>query len=205
MNNKLLGLTIGFLVYFSTLQVHASSVFLGATNINFNASGTPNTISGSWSANPLIIDNGSFIEYFTLEITSVINDNIIESPSALELSAFTLNDIVNHGGASGGLSFCSNCRLTFTVGTLQVASNLTGAGEWNLLNMLLADFPISIPIKNTQINYPGGGPTNITASGSILVKAYGISAVPIPPAIILMVSGLLGLLGISFTNFNKPI
>lgn len=163
----------------------ANPILLGQTTIGFSASGTPNTIAGTWTAAPISILQGATVEYFRFGLTELSSP--FGTPDSIGFANYVPNDGV-------GLALCRNplaCAAEPDIGSFSSAS-YSPWGNWQFLNRLIQGQEPSGAIHNMGISYSSGGGFT-TASGQLLVEVYGLapaSAVPEPPILTLMISAL---------------
>lgn len=167
------------------LPAQAASVLLDTTIINFSASGSPNTISGSWGASPLIVDEGATIDYFTVEVTEMVSG--FGRPQSISFDSYI-------PGNARSLSFCFNtstCVADTIVGDVgAIYSGSTVLWAWDFMNRLIAGNSPQITSGNSTVAYSSGGGT-ASIQGQVLVQVYGeATVVPLPPAVYLFGAGL---------------
>ena len=186
----LLGIWLGCM--FNT-TVSASTVLLDTTTISFSASGTPNSIAGSWGSDALVVPTGATIDYFTVEITELVSD--FGTPSSIAIEGGITPSVAR-------IAFCSNpisCVAGVNVGdgaTINISSPQSGS-PWEFMNRLVQGNSPQINSGNTGVVYNSGG-VSASIAGEVLVNVYGEAAViPIPASVWLFGSGLLGLIGMA--------
>ena len=171
----------------------AHSATLGTSDIIFNASGSPNSIGGSWNASTLTIADEATIEFFTVELTSLVSPfgpvssiafrgSVI--PSQVRTIAFCLNVI--------------SCVANSVVGEIGTVADPSSTGfrlnEWEFLMRLVAGSGLNVGSGNVTVSYRSGG-DNTSMMGTVLVTAHGVlSPVPLPTALPLFGTGL-GIMG----------
>jgi hypothetical protein len=175
------------------LPAQAATVLLDTTTINFSASGSPNTIAGSWSANPLTIAAGATIDYFSVELTNIVSS--FGGPQSISFDSYIPSN-------TRSLSFCSNttsCVADTIVGDVGVIDNSgsTVFGTWDFMNRLVQGNNPQINSGSSTVAYSSGGGT-ASISGQVLVHVYGEAAVvPIPSPAYLLGTGLVALVGVA--------
>jgi len=172
----------------STTDVVAATVVLDDTVIEFSASGSPNTITGTWSTSALILPAGATIEHFTVEITTLSS----ASDLGISLSSFGLTAFIP--GNSSRIVFCgTGCVADAVVGDVGfIDSGTSVLFAWAFMNRLVSGADSHLSSGQTSVSYSSGGGF-ATASGEVLVTMYG-APIPIPAAIWLFGSAL-GMLG----------
>lgn len=137
-----------FIVSCATVSVQASNVILDTTIINFSASGSPNTISGSWDTSPLIVSDGAMIDYFTVELTEMNSD--FGKPESISFGSYL-------PGNSRSINFSWNTYTSVAdtvigdIGVINSGSTILHA--WDFMNRLVANSQI-FWLENPRIVTP---------------------------------------------------
>lgn len=162
----------------------ADPVLLASTTLNFWASGNPNSISGSWTAQPLYVPGGATVESYSFQLSSL--DSPWGQPTSITFVSYT-------PGNSNSLDLCSfpqSCVADAVVDDPGVITPASSVGGWGFLSRLVAGNEPPNTTHSTIISYNSGGPQGI-ASGSLLVQAYGTPAmVPEPGTWGMLLAGL---------------
>ena len=162
-------------------SANAATVILDTTTISCATSGTPGgTMSGSWSAPLFSITDSSSVNYFTVELS-----NLTGSASSMHLDSYQY-------GNARGIAFCwnpSSCVNDIFEGA--TATLNMGSSEYDFMQRLIDSHYLIINSGSFTAT------DTLGLSGEIIVNAYGQSLVPVPPAIWLFGSGLLGLIGVA--------
>lgn len=169
-----------------------ASVQLASTELIFSASGSPNTIAGSWSAPALDILNGEIVEYYSLDVVQA------ESP-------FGLPSALSFYGKSGQLSFGISCPVINScvgypnTGDITILNAAAAAQNQqpaaNFLLSLDPDSPFYTARGAASVFFNSGG-NQTTATGLIRITAFGETApqqVPEPESLVLVLIGLLSI------------
>ena len=171
---------------------NAAADLLGSTRITFSASGSPNTIAGSWLTNGIEITSFSNIQYYTVTVLS------FDSPFGQAIGLVFTNDFP---GSQTGLSLGSSCPAGIScIGTPEVGSvsivdvELTQQPQ---ARDFLARLGINSPLHRTSgpalVSFSSGGAPTI-ANGELLVSAYGqMQAVPEMNSFTLNTTGIIAL------------
>lgn len=175
------------LLAFVSLPAFAAAE-LGSSTLSFSASGSPNWIGGSWSANALDLSEGDTVDYWRIEVVAVSSP--FGAPNYLEF------------GTRGGVPvsfFLASCSIdTACVGlpvvgavSIVTSDQLERDGFKAFVRRLDPDDPLHTLVGEVTVGFQAGGdPT--TASGMLKVSAFGIAApVPEPSRAVLWASGLL--------------
>jgi hypothetical protein len=173
------------------LSTANASTFLASTDLTFSASGSPNTISGTWFAQSLDVKPDEIVEYFKIEVLA--NSSTFGNIAALSFTSYFPSD-------SQSISFGGGCPLGYScVGSPDVGS-VSFLDVWSGNQAGARDFLFRLIDNDPRYRYTSGGPMNVdfyqggtsaTASGLVRVSAYGVaSAVPEPETIALMLLGL---------------
>lgn len=168
---------------------NAATVLLDTTTISWSASGNSQNVMGPWSAFALVIPSATTVDYFTVEVTDLKSNvsafNVISFKSYMYQNELTL-------------SFCPNplsCVAPLSLGTTTtIAGDTQVRGAWDFLNRLVQG--PSGTVAGTVEAFTGSG----NFSGTVVVNAYGDVAtapVPVPAAVWLLGSGLLGLIDVA--------
>jgi len=179
---------VAFIFFITTfaIQGYAVGALIDSSTINFSASGSPNTIGGSWSADSLSIPSGATIEYF--KVTMIGWESDFGMPSSIQLN--------NYRGAicfGGG-----NCIAGVAEGSTDIVRDFDWSTHlaWDLLMALVEGNIVHLTSGTSQVGFSSGG-ISASITGQILVEAYGqVAPVPIPPTVWLLGSGLIGLVGL---------
>lgn len=193
MKNNLSAFFVIFAMFTGSPPAKAATVLLDTTTISFNASGSPNTIAGSWNAPALAIPSGASIGYFTVEISELLSD--FGQPQSISFDSLIPGD-------ARSLSFCintSSCVAEASVGdiaVIDVSSPVLWA--WDFMNRLVQGNNPQINSGNSTVAFSsGGGTANVT--GNVAVAVYGdLALVPLPSAIFLMLFGIISLFSLGF-------
>ena len=182
-------LTLALLV---PVTANADYVSLGESQITFGASGSPNTIAGSWSALPLAIQGGSYVHAFEIEISELRSN--FGPPSSLAFDS-------NHPSANKSIAFCENpvsCIAPAEEGAVVTLFDSYPAGAtnallsaWDFLLRITGEGSIQVTSGQATVSFLSGGGT-AAVSGALRVQAYGTPAlVPIPASALLLFAPLL--------------
>ena len=172
----------------------AATVLLDTTTINFSASGTPNSISGNWGANALVISDGSTIDYFTVEMTDY-------TPTSRQPLGIGFNMLPTNVPATMGICWNTEACATNTfIGDIGIVDSnsptLALSYAWNFLNRLVEGHQYQTNSGQVSVGYSSGG-DYASITGLVIVNVYGETVVPTPPALWLFSSGLIGLIGLA--------
>lgn len=193
MKTKLLFNTILMGIFCAALQPAQAATQLGTSTITFFASGSPNSIAGTWSAPALDIQAGDFLEYFSLEVLEV--QSTFGVPIGISFSSYFPGD-------SRSLDFGQGCPVGIscigepTVGSISIVNPSTTNQPFAL------DFLYRLDPANARytssgavyVSFSSGG-AYATASGLVRVTAFGMTqAVPEADTYAMMLAGL-GVLG----------
>ena len=176
----------------------SASELLGSTTIDFSATGMTNTISGTWQASSLLIGESESVDFYTLKITDY-SASIVDKPIS-----YIFDDLVPRNVANiyfCGMSACSTDSALNSTGTVYRDSLRTWG--WEFLSRLTAETQAAMHNGYMSASYSSGG-LSANAAGTITVSAYKEiepilpppSPIPLPAAIWLFGSGLIGLLGL---------
>lgn len=157
----------------------ADPVPLSSTVISFSASGSPNTIAGSWYADGLNILTGAQVQHFVVEVLAVASPFGI--PNSLTFTNFVPSD-------SRSIAFGLACPLGIAcvgsplVGSISMISVGT-VDQWMALDFLLRldlTHPHFSSSGSSTVGFANGG-GQTSAQGSIRVTAWGTAmSVPEP-------------------------
>lgn len=186
---------VGAVMLAGSFESQAAVVELGSTTMIFSASGHPNTISGAWNSAPLNMVAGSSVHYYQIQLTELTysSSNNLGRPEAITFYSYPYPN-----GGANGLSLCWNalsCPADTVVGDIGIVGGNNPYGSaWVFLSML-ADGHTANPQQFTDlyVSFYNGGGTG-TASGQVLVQAFGIAPVPEPETYAMFLAGL-GLVG----------
>lgn len=186
-NSILMG--VGFAVF---QHAHAATQ-LGTSTIAFFASGSPNSIAGTWPASALDIQAGDSLEYYSLEVLEV--QSSFGMPIGISFLSYFPGD-------SRSLDFGQGCPVGIscvgepTVGSISIVNPSTTNQPFAL------DFLYRLDPDNARytssgavgVSFSSGG-GYATAFGSVRVTAFGVTqAVPEAETYAMMLAGL-GLIG----------
>lgn len=183
---QLISTAIGCWVALSANALAAPSA-LDSTVISFSASGSPNTIAGSWQSGSLNAGISSAVDSFLVEFLGT--QSTFGAPQSVTF-------VSSFAGNSVGLHFCSPvsvaCVTDPTSGSALMVTqdNAPVDGAWTFLSRLLRQSPELTLAGNSGVSFSSGGGF-ATIDGQVRVTAYG-EAVPVPEPITLfqMVAGL---------------
>ena len=175
----------------------ANAALLDTTIIDFNASGTPNGISGTWRSDALVIGDGKNIDYFLVEIIELISN--YGDPSSIDIESQS-----NHNRIAFGSNPVSGISVPSINNQVMVDSNATqSAAPWDFLLALVEGSEFQSNSGRADVTFSSGGGT-AAVSGKILIQAHDSSVppppippIPIPAAIWLFGTALIGLVGFS--------
>lgn len=178
-------------------QVNAASVLLGTTSIGFNASGSPNSISGQWTANALELSTGVPIDYFTVELMELTGYANVHRPTGINFTGM----VSPSNGAFIALCFnpvsCPIDTYIGSIATIYADSEYVGSPR-SFLDRLVSGAPTQVTSGPVIVSWEPPFPINVGAGGTVLVSAYGVvvpAVVPIPAAAWLLGSAL-GVVGV---------
>jgi len=166
---------------------------LAATTLTFTASGSPNTLSGTWTAPALDIQINQSVTYFGLEILSVTS--AFGVPDSF---TFTSSFPFDSRGIAFGLLCPVGIQCVGLPGTGSVSIvNVATTSQWMALDFLFRldpDNPRYTASGPAIVTFGAGGPF-ATAEGAIRITAYGTSApIPEPSSSLLLALGTIFIL-----------
>jgi len=142
----------------------------------------------------MTIPIGSEVSFFTLEVKALSVSDGHSNPRTIILDApFNPNPF-------GYIALGSEPPFTVTtvdVGSMAVISPSTYHSGWELLTHMVQGYNSpQITHGPVIMGWPSGG-FDVSANGILSIEAYGETVVPVPPAVWLFGSGLLGMIGIA--------
>ena len=180
---------------FLCVSLNSFGALLGTSTINFSAGGSPNTISGHWTASPLIIEQQATIEYFTIQ---TISFDSYHQPENYLANGFTFVWSVSVQNATiGGCRIVSWTNCSFSSNPTHFTEIQSGTTEAQWIRRLMPSngaAPYYYGTRGTVLVSYGGGGGIANARGTVEIKAYGQSSVPVPTTAWLFGSALAGLL-----------
>jgi len=186
----------------ASAQPSLSAVLLTSTDITFSASGTPNSIAGTWSAPSLDLQANQPVEYFSLEILEV------QSSFGVPVS---LTFVSYFPGDSRSLEFGQGCPVGISCVGLPTVGAISAVDVDTTNQPFARDFLFRLDPDDSKytsggasyVSYSGGG-SYATASGTVRVNAFGTAApIPEPEAFSMFLAGL-GLIGFMARRRKMP-
>lgn len=158
------------------LLVLGGPVELGSTTISFTASGSPNSIAGSWNASPFSNPTGSAVLSYAVRLLSFSTDY----GSGVSSMGFGIG-LPSEPADYRGLYFCDvdvnpQCVARPLVGDVGIVDSADYA--WGFLTRLTGGAPYS-PAGPMGISFSGGG-GKATAGGEVLITAFGDAPTTVP-------------------------
>lgn len=194
-------LTLGVAACLLSHAVQAAPVPLASTVLRYTATGSPNTISGTWSAGALDVDDAAEGLYFELEVLSFTSGF---GPAA------SLGFDMYSPGNSRSLALGALCPVgvscvgSTTIGAISVVDVLTSP-QWMARDFLLRLDPDSALYATSgaaTVSFNSGGPF-AEASGDIRITAFGEpQQVPEPSTFLLMLTAAIG--SLTFRRARGP-
>lgn len=173
-------------------QSQAAVVELGSTTMIFNASGEPNGIAGSWNAAPLSLISGGTIDYYKIQLTRLTFSSTNNAGRPVGITFYSSPE------SNGGIRELSLCGSMVSCVSDTVVGDVGIVDTGNAASIFLSQLAyghVSKPYQFTDlyVSFANGGGT-ATASGQVLVQAFGTAPVPEPETYAMFLAGL-GLVG----------
>lgn len=176
-------------------SVNAAVVLFDTTEIVFSASGSANTIAGSWSANSMIIPTGADVSFFTLEVTGLSVSGNYGNPSSITLMSQNSPQSLSNAGIS--ISLCGNPSSCVTTVDIGSTATIGSSQEWDFLARIIENYASPFTTSDSLLMSWSSGGFDVSTDGVLSIAAYGESVVPVPAAVWLFTSGLIGFIGIA--------
>lgn len=168
------------------ITIPVKAAIINTTTITLNASGSLNSISGTGHINGLLnIGANDTLEYFSLELTDFQTTPDVGLPQSLSMA-------LSYGSSSpSGIYWNLNTGI-YIGKSFDIALN-TSLGQ-DLYGFIEGS---GTQTRNITTGMAWGfGGVDASATALITLTAHGqVSAVPLPPAILLFISGITLLLG----------
>jgi hypothetical protein len=165
---------ISGLITLASAAVTAEPVLLDTSTLSFSASGSPNTIAGTWGGQSLQVWSLDAIRHFTIEL-----DDLTSSFGAP--GVIGINNALS-GIQAGGLALCAdpvNCVGGIAL-DLPYEIHSSQGSPWRFMVSLVEGYygGAGVTSGNGSAIYGGGGPRT-TASARFTVSVFG-DAPPVP-------------------------
>jgi len=176
----------------STLS-NVNAAIIDTSTFTVSASGSLNSIAGSGSVTePFLLPENSVFEYFTVELSSFdINPESVGLPQSLSLTLW-------NSDLSIGSGLYWNLNTGIYIGKEFTVSSSENSGVYEMMLGYIPDSGATTPAHIRTGMAWGFGGISANATAEFTVTAHGsITTVPIPPAVWLFGSGLIGLIGLA--------
>jgi len=148
----------------------------------------------------MIIPTGADVSFFTLEVKDLSVSGNYGNQNSISFTSITAPETSNAGV---GISLCWNtisCVTTVDVGS---TATISSSSEWTFLARLIENYDTPFTTSGPMLMSWLSGGFDVSANGVLSIAAYGESVVPIPPALYLFGSGVIGLVGMAKRRTQK--